>query len=112
MPWPVGGMALRTLALVALAASHLSASAKPERFKEIDRVEGWTIERRLTEDQQPICRASIAQGGTWFSARVRLDEDRGLLTPEGLEPPEDIEALDSVRQALERCRSSLLYLGL
>ena len=111
MPWPVGGMALHTLALAAFGASHLSASAKPERFKEIVRVEGWTIERRLTEDHQPICRASIAQGGTWFSARVRLDENGALLTPEGLEPPEDIEALDSVRQALERCRSSLLYLG-
>ena len=77
-------------------------------FSSIDVVEGWTIERRLTEDQRPVCRASIMDGGTWFSARIRLDSDGTIRIPPGGRLPEEID-LSPIRKALERCRSSLLY---
>ena len=77
-------------------------------FRSIDVVEGWTIERRLTEDQRPVCRASIEDGGTWFSARIRLDSAGTIRIPAGLKSPEEID-LAPIRNALERCRSSLLY---
>ena len=77
-------------------------------FRSIDVVKGWTIERRLTEQQQPVCRASIADGGTWFSARIRLDSAGNIQIPSGLQVPEEID-LAPIRNALARCRSSLLY---
>ena len=78
-------------------------------FQPLDRVEGWLIERRLNDSQEPICRASLPGRGTWFSARVRLDADDVVLVPAGLERPDET-ALDAVREALRRCRASVLYL--
>ena len=78
-------------------------------FQPLDRVEGWLIERRLDDSQEPICRASIPGPGTWFSARVRLDADDSLQVPDGLQRP-DVAALNAVRSALRRCRASVLYL--
>ena len=78
-------------------------------FQPLDRVEGWLIERRLDESQDPICRASVPGAGTWFSARVHLDGDDAVVVPAGLEPPDE-SALDAVRDALRRCRASVLYL--
>ena len=95
---------LRFVALFGFQAIQVFAG----EFQSIDVVEGWTIERRLTEDQQPVCRASIAEGGTWFSARIRLDSAGSIRIPSGLKAPEGID-LVPIRNALERCRSSLLY---
>ena len=78
-------------------------------FQPLDRVEGWLIERRLDEKQEPICRASLPGPGTWFSARVRLDANDVVVVPAGLQRP-DQAALDAVREALQRCRASVLYL--
>ena len=78
-------------------------------FQPLDRVEGWLIERRLDDNQDPICRASVPGAGTWFSARVHLDGDDAVVVPPGLEPPDE-SALDAVREALRRCRASVLYL--
>ena len=78
-------------------------------FQPLDRVEGWLIERRLDESQDPICRASVPGPGIWFSARVRLNADDVLVVPAGLKRPDEMR-LDTVRDALQRCRASVLYL--
>ncbi len=97
--------ALRLLLLTLMAPVALGSTA----FQILDRVEGWLIERRLDESQDPICRASVPGPGTWFSARVRLDADDVVVVPAGLERPDET-ALDAVREALRRCRASVLYL--
>ena len=94
-----------SLLLLTLMAPLAYASTS---FQPLDRVEGWLIERRLDESQDPICRASVPGAGTWFSARVHLDGDDAVVVPAGLEPPDD-SALDAVRDALQRCRASVLY---
>ena len=78
-------------------------------FQPLDRVEGWLIERRLDENQDPICRASVPGPGTWFSARVHLDADDVIVVPAGLRRPDETR-LEAVRDALQRCRASVLYL--
>lgn len=78
-------------------------------FQPLDRVEGWLIERRLDDKQDPICRASVPGPGTWFSARVHLDLDDVMVVPAGLHRPDET-GLEAVRDALRRCRANLLYL--
>ena len=78
-------------------------------FQPLDRVEGWLIERRLDANQDPICRASVPGPGTWFSARVHLDADDVMVVPAGLHRPDETR-LEAVRDALRRCRASVLYL--
>ena len=96
---------LRVLLLSWMAPVALGSTA----FQPLDRVEGWLIERRLDENQDPICRASVPGRGTWFSARVRLDADDVMVVPAGLRRP-DTQAVEAVREALQRCRASVLYL--
>ena len=78
-------------------------------FQPLDRVEGWLIERRLDDNQDPICRASVPGPGTWFSARVHLDADDVMVVPARLHRPDET-GLEAVRDALRRCRASVLYL--
>ena len=78
-------------------------------FQPLDRVEGWLIERRLDDNQDSICRASVPGPGTWFSARVHLDADGEMVVPAGLHRPDE-SRLEAVRDALRRCRASVLYL--
>ena len=78
-------------------------------FQPLDRLEGWLIERRLDDNQDPICRASVPGPGTWFSARVHLDANDEMVVPAGLHRP-DGTRLEAVRDALRRCRASVLYL--
>ena len=78
-------------------------------FQPLDRVEGWLIERRLDDNQDPICRASVPGPGTWFSARVHLDADDVMVVPAALHRPDET-GLEAVRDALRRCRASVLYL--
>ena len=98
-------LAMRLLLLSLMAPDAFGSTA----FQPLDRVEGWLIERRLDESQDPICRASVPGAGTWFSARVHLDADDTLVVPAGLERPDET-ALDAVLDALRRCRASVLYL--
>ena len=100
-----GMKAKRLLLLTLMAPVALGSTA----FQPLDRVEGWLIERRLDELQEPICRASVPGHGTWFSARVRLDADDRVVVPDGLHRPDET-ALNAVREALQRCRASVLYL--
>ena len=97
------GLCLLLLSLI----SPVALGSTP--FKPLDRVEGWLIERRLDDKQEPICRASVPGRGTWFSARVRLDADDLVVVPAGLQRP-NAEAVEAVREALQRCRASVLYL--
>ena len=97
--------ALRLLLLTLMAPVAFGSTA----FQPLDRVEGWLIERRLDESQNPICRASLPGPGTWFSARVRLNADDVLVVPAGLKRPDEMR-MDAVRDALQRCRASVLYL--
>ena len=97
--------ALRLLMLSLMAPVAFGSTA----FQPLDRVEGWLIERRLDEMQKPTCRASVPGLGTWFAARVHLDADDVVVVPAGLQRPEAM-TLDAVREALQRCRASILYL--
>ncbi len=91
-----------------LLLSLIGTSALAQSFQMLDRVDGWLIERKLDREQNHVCRASVPGGGSWFSARVRLDRTNALVVPNGLTPPNKA-SLDSAREALHLCRSSLLY---
>ena len=95
--------------LAMLVSWFASAASAAEAFQPLDRIDGWLIERRLDNDQEPICRASVVGVGTWFSERVRITVRDDLIIPEGLASP-DLTTVDAVRDALIRCRESLLYL--
>ena len=86
----------------------IGTSALAQNFQTIDRIDGWLIERKLDSEQNHVCRASVVGGGSWFSARVRLDRNDALVVPNGLISPNE-ESLASAREALRLCRSSLLY---
>ena len=96
---------VRVLLLILISPVAFGATA----FQPLDRLDGWLIERRLDDMQEPICRASMPGHGTWFSARVRLDPDDLVVVPAGLQRPNEA-ALIAVREALQRCRNSVLYL--
>ncbi|MEJ6828463.1 MAG: hypothetical protein QNK79_10090 [Synechococcus sp. ArSW.bin.68] len=91
-----------------LLISLIGVSALAQNFQTIDRVDGWLIERKLDSEQNHVCRASVVGGGSWFSARVRLDRNDALVVPSGLTSPSEA-SLASAREALRLCRSSLLY---
>ena len=95
-----------SLLLLTLMAPVAFASTP---FQPLDRVEGWLIERRLDANQDPVCRASMPGPGTWFSARVHLDANDEMVVPAGLHRPDETR-LAAVRDALRRCRASVLYL--
>jgi len=91
-----------------LLLSLIGTSSLAQNFQTIDRVDGWLIERKLDSEQHQVCRASVVGGGSWFSARVRLDRNDALVVPNGLNSPNEA-SLASAREALRLCRSSLLY---
>ncbi len=91
-----------------LLLSLLGTSALAQSFQMLDRVDSWLIERKLTPDQDHVCRASVPGGGSWFSARVHLDPSDVLVVPKGLIAPNKA-SVDAARDALRLCRSSLLY---
>ena len=67
-----------------LLLSLMGTSALAQGFQTIDRVDGWLIERKRDSEQNHVCRASLPGGGSWFSARVRLDLNDDLVVPQGL----------------------------
>ena len=91
-----------------LLLSLIGTAALAQRFQILDRVDGWLIERKLDSEQNQVCRASVPGGGSWFSGRVHLDLNDALVVPEGLIAPNKA-SLNSAREALRLCRSSLLY---
>ena len=93
---------------IVLLLSLIGTSALAQNFQTIDRVDGWLIERKLDSEQNHVCRASVVGGGSWFSARVRLNRNDELVVPNGLIPPNEA-SVASAREALRLCRSSLLY---
>ena len=97
-------------ALLLLLLSLMSPVAfASTAFQPLDRVESWLIERRLDENQDPICRASVPRSGSWFSARIHLDADDVMVVPPGLQRPDET-VLEAVSDSLQRCRDSVLYL--
>ena len=83
-------------------------------FSHLVTIKGWVIERRIDlTTEKTICRASMPAYGTWFSARVRLDRNDDLITPDGINNIETVvsdDVLIKVRNALEECRLGILYL--
>ena len=86
----------------------VGTSALAQSYQTIDRVDGWLIERKRDSEQNHVCRASLRGGGSWFSARVRLDHNDNLVVPQGLITPNNT-SVDAAREAVLLCRSSLLY---
>ena len=86
----------------------VGTSALAQTFQTIDRVDGWLIEHKRDGKQNHACRASLPGGGSWFSAWVRLDLNDALVVPQGLITPNKA-SVDSAREAVRLCRSSLLY---
>ena len=86
----------------------ISSSVLAQGFQTLDRVDGWLIERKLGEQQNPICRASVPGGGSWFSARVHLNAKDELVTPQGLNPPNQ-QSLDGVKEALKAFVAALAF---
>ena len=99
---------LRLIKLFLLLLSLMGNSALAQGFQTIDRVDGWLIERKRDSEQNHVCRASLPGGGSWFSARVRLDLNDALVVPQGLITPNK-SSVDAAREAARLCRSSLLY---
>ena len=93
---------------ILLFLALIGTSALAQNFQTIDRIDGWLIERKLDSKQNHVCRASVVGGGSWFSARVRLDLNDALVVPQGLITPNKA-SVNSAREALRLCRSSLLY---
>ena len=91
-----------------LLLSLMGTSALAQSFQTIDRVDGWLIERKRDSEQNHVCRASLPGGGSWFSARVRLDLNDALVVPQDLITP-NMASVNSAREAVHLCRSSLLY---
>ena len=94
--------------LFLLLLSLMGTSAQGQGFQMIDRVDGWLIERKRDSEQNHVCRVSLPGGGSWFSARVRLDLNDALVVPQGLITPNKA-SVNSAREAVRLCRSSLLY---
>jgi hypothetical protein len=91
-----------------LLLALIGPPAMAQGFQKLDSTHGWLIERKLSEQQEPICRASVTGGGTWFSARVHLNPNNELVIPEGLTVPTKT-SVNAAIEALRLCRSSLLY---
>ena len=91
-----------------LLLALIGPPAMAQGFQKLDSMHGWLIERKLSEQQEPICRASVTGGGTWFSARVHLNPNNELVIPEGLTVPTKT-SVNAAIEALRLCRSSLLY---
>ena len=91
-----------------LLLSLMGTSALARGFQTIDSVDGWLIERKRDSEQNHVCRASLPGGRSWFSGRVRLDLNDALVVPQGLITPNK-SSVDSAREAVRLCRSSLLY---
>ena len=87
-------------------------SAGLDSYTELDRVNGWLIERRQGSDGALSCRAFLPSGASWFSGNIHLDAAGELVVPAGRSFEAKQQELEEVREALERCGSDFLYLPL
>ena len=98
----------RSAATLVLLAHPCSAGL--DSYTELDRVNGWLIERKQGADGALSCRAFLPSGASWFSGNIHLDAVGELVVPAGLSFEADQQELEDVREALERCGSDFLYL--
>ncbi len=83
-----------------------------DNYTELDRVNGWLIERKQAADGALSCRAFLPLGASWFSGNIHLDVSGELVVPAGRSFEGDQQVLEAVREALDRCGSDFLYLPL
>ena len=83
-----------------------------DSYTQLDRVNGWLIERKQGADGTLRCRAFLPSGASWFSGNIHLDADAELVVPAGRRYEGNRRELNAVRQALARCSRDYLYLPL
>ena len=83
-----------------------------DSYTELDRVNGWLIERKQGADGSLSCRAYLPSGASWFSGNIHLDARGELVVPAGRSFEAEQQEIESVREALERCGRDFLYLPL
>ena len=83
-----------------------------DSYTELDRVNGWLIERKQGADGALRCRAFLPSGASWFSGNIHLDVSGELVVPAGRSFEGAQQELEAVREALDRCSGDLLYLML
>tara|TARA_Y100000589_G_C27147949_1_gene627688 strand:+ start:655 stop:987 length:333 start_codon:yes stop_codon:yes gene_type:complete len=110
-------MVCRALSAMARAAALSVLFLYPchaglDSFTELDRVNGWLIERKQGADGTLRCRAFLPSGASWFSSNIHLDAEARLVVPAGLSFKGEQHEIDAVREALNRCSRDLLYLPL
>ena len=85
-------------------------SAGLDSYTELDRVNGWLVERKQGADGALSCRAFLPSGASWFSGNIHLDAGGELVVPAGRSFQAEQQELEDVREALKRCGSDFLYL--
>ncbi len=96
-------------------SGSLELNAGLYEYSYLDEVNGWIIERKIdVETNEVNCRASIPSYGTWFSERTRLNENNELIVISTQNKKKIIqqETVNKVIEALNICRSGLIYLPL
>ena len=81
-----------------------------DHYTELDRVNGWLIERKQGADGALSCRAYLPSGASWFSSNIHLDVSGELVVPAGRRFEGDQQELEAVREAIDRCSRDFLYL--
>ena len=100
----------RSAATLVLLAHPCSAGL--DSYTELDRVNGWLIERKQGADGAMSCRAFLPSGASWFSGNIHLDLNGELVVPSGRSFKGGQQELEAVRDALQRCSRDVLYLPL
>tara|TARA_B100000029_G_scaffold443590_1_gene462747 strand:- start:1008 stop:1322 length:315 start_codon:yes stop_codon:yes gene_type:complete len=98
---------------VTLCAFSDEAQAGLNKFSLLDRIDSWTIERKIDSFKGTVtCRASIFSTGSWFDSRIRLDKDGEIVFPPGQQRKKiDTEkTIENVKSSLKLCRSGLIYM--
>ena len=100
------------ISVAGLFLTPFNVKAGFDSFTFLEEINGWRIERSYDNQKKEVsCRASIANDGTWFSARRRLDRNDELIIPSfllGKERPRE-ETIEIIKKKLKICRASLLY---
>ena len=106
----IPGALLVSAGLVALVVHPCWAGL--ESYTQLDRVNGWLIERKQGADGTLRCRAYLPSGSSWFSGNIHLDTDARLVVPAGQRFEGNRQELNAVREVLTRCSRDYLYLPL
>ena len=97
-----------------LIFSFTSVNAGLNSFTNLVFIDDWLIERKIDLTiNETKCRASIPSHANWFGARVRLGPNNELIKPIWI-PVKADQIIDSkltkIKEILDNCRSSLLFL--